>query len=119
MAMALKKPQLYSSLWRSCDELRDGMDASRYKDYVLTLLLMKYVSDRHAGRPDALIDVPAGGGFADIAALKDRNDIGGHAPFCATSQNNVSTRRAPSSKGMMQQLLTGGMRPVGPGAAAP
>ena len=74
--MALKKSQLYSSLWRSCDELRGGMDASQYKDYVLTLLFMKYVSDRHAGRPDALIDVPVGGGFADIAALKGAKDIG-------------------------------------------
>ena len=74
--MALKKSQLYSSLWRSCDELRGGMDASQYKDYVLTLLFMKYVSDRHAGRSDALIDVPAGGGFADIAALKGAKDIG-------------------------------------------
>ena len=74
--MALKKSQLYSSLWRSCDELRGGMDASQYKDYVLTLLFMKYVSDRHVGRPEALIDVPAGGGFADIAALKGRKDIG-------------------------------------------
>ena len=74
--MALKKSQLYSSLWRSCDELRGGMDASQYKDYVLTLLFMKYVSDRHAGRPDALIDVPDGGGFADIAALKGAKDIG-------------------------------------------
>ena len=38
--MALKKPQIYSSLWQSCDELRGGMDASQYKDYVLTLLFM-------------------------------------------------------------------------------
>ena len=59
---------------------------------------MKYVSDRHAASPDALIDVPAGGGFDDIAALKGRKDIGEHAPFCATSQNNVSTRRARSSR---------------------
>jgi type I restriction-modification system DNA methylase subunit len=44
--MALKKSQLYSSLWQSCDELRGGMDASQYKDYVLTLLFMKYVSDK-------------------------------------------------------------------------
>lgn len=32
--MALKKSDLYSSLWKSCDELRGGMDASQYKDYV-------------------------------------------------------------------------------------
>ena len=74
--MALKKSQIYSSLWQSCDELRGGMDASQYKDYVLTLLFMKYVSDRYAGRGDALIRVPAGGGFADMAALKGDKEIG-------------------------------------------
>ena len=74
--MALKKSQLYASLWQSCDELRGGMDASQYKDYVLTLLFMKYVSDKFAGRPDALIDVPDGGGFADIVRLKGDKEIG-------------------------------------------
>jgi len=47
--VALKGFQLYSSLWQSCDELRGGMDASQYKDYVLTLLFTKYVSDARAG----------------------------------------------------------------------
>ena len=74
--MDLKKSQLYSSLWQSCDELRGGMDASQYKDYVLTLLFMKYVSDKHAGKPDALIEVPAGGGFADMVKLKGDKEIG-------------------------------------------
>ncbi len=74
--MAIKKSELYSSLWRSCDELRGGMDASQYKDYVLVLLFVKYVSDKHAGRPDALIDVPPGGGFADMVALKGDKEIG-------------------------------------------
>src|SRR5262249_22778240 len=53
--MALKKSELYSSLWASCDELRGGMDASQYKDYVLVLLFVKYVSDRYAGEPYALL----------------------------------------------------------------
>ncbi|HPM99444.1 MAG TPA: N-6 DNA methylase [bacterium] len=74
--MALKKSQLYSSLWQSCDELRGGMDASQYKDYVLTLLFMKYVSDKYAGKSDALIDVPTGGGFADMVKLKGDKEIG-------------------------------------------
>jgi len=74
--MALKKSQLYSSLWRSCDELRGGMDASQYKDYVLTLLFVKYVSDKYAGQKDALIDVPKGGRFADMVALKGDKEIG-------------------------------------------
>ena len=74
--MALKKSQLYSSLWQSCDELRGGMDASQYKDYVLTLLFMKYVSDKSASDSDALIEVPKGGGFADMARLKGDKEIG-------------------------------------------
>ena len=74
--MALKKSQLYSSLWASCDELRGGMDASQYKDYVLTLLFVKYVSDKYAGRPHALIEIPEGGSFNDIAALKGDKEIG-------------------------------------------
>ena len=74
--MALKKSQLYSSLWQSCDELRGGMDASQYKDYVLTLLFMKYVSDKYAGSPDPMIEVPEGGGFADMARLKGDKEIG-------------------------------------------
>ena len=74
--MALKKSQLYSSLWQSCDELRGGMDASQYKDYILTLLFMKYISDKYAGDPGALIDVPEGGGFSDMVALKGNVEIG-------------------------------------------
>ena len=74
--MALKKSQLYSSLWRSCDELRGGMDASQYKDYVLTLLFMKYVSDKYADDPHALIEVPDGGGYADMVKLRGDKEIG-------------------------------------------
>ncbi|MCY3615179.1 MAG: class I SAM-dependent DNA methyltransferase [Bacteroidetes bacterium] len=74
--MALKKSQLYASLWQSCDELRGGMDASQYKDYVLTLLFMKYVSDKDAGHSNALIEVPQGGSFADIIELKGDKEIG-------------------------------------------
>ena len=74
--MAIKKSELYSSLWKSCDELRGGMDASQYKDYVLVLLFVKYVSDKYAGDPNALIDVPAGGSFADMVAAKGDKEIG-------------------------------------------
>jgi type I restriction enzyme M protein len=74
--MPVKKSELYSSLWRSCDELRGGMDASQYKDYVLVLLFVKYVSDKYAGQKDALLDVPPGGSFADMVALKGDKEIG-------------------------------------------
>ena len=75
--MPLRKSHLYSSLWQSCDQLRGGMDASQYKDYVLTLLFMKYVSDKYAGSDDfAEITVPPGGSFADMVALKGTKEIG-------------------------------------------
>ncbi len=74
--MPIKKSELYSSLWKGCDELRGGMDASQYKDYVLVLLFVKYVSDKYAGQPDALIDVPEGGSFRDMVALKGNKEIG-------------------------------------------
>src|SRR6202166_12276 len=74
--MALKKSELYSSLWASCDELRSGMDASQYKDYVLVLLFVKYISDRYADQPYAPISIPRGASFADMVALKGKSDIG-------------------------------------------
>src|SRR5437899_555018 len=76
LAMALKKSELYSSLWSSCDELRGGMDASQYKDYVLVLLFIKYVSDKYAGLPFAAITIPPGASFKDMVALKGKPDIG-------------------------------------------
>ncbi|WP_067521901.1 type I restriction-modification system subunit M [Endozoicomonas ascidiicola] len=74
--MAIKKTELYSSLWQSCDELRGGMDASQYKDYVLTLLFMKYVSDKAENDSGFLLDVPEGGSFDDMVALKGDKEIG-------------------------------------------
>lgn len=56
--MALKKSELYSSLWQSCDALRGDMDASQYKDYVLVLLFIKYVSGKYAGKPYQPITAP-------------------------------------------------------------
>ncbi len=74
--MALKKSELYSSLWAACDNLRGGMDASQYKDYVLVLLFIKYISDKYAGVPFAPIIIPDGAGFKDMVALKGKSDIG-------------------------------------------
>jgi type I restriction enzyme M protein len=74
--MGVKKSQLYSSPWQSCDELRGGMDASQYKDYVLVMLFVKYVSDKYAGQLFAPIQVPDGASFADMVELKGDPNIG-------------------------------------------
>ena len=77
--MAVKKSELYSSLWAGCDELRGSMDASQYKDYVLVLLFMKYVSDKGG----ALVEIPEGGSFKDMVKLK------GQPQYC--SARSLST----------------------------
>lgn len=81
----MKKSDLYSSLWAGADELRGGMDASQYKDYVLTLLFVKYVSDKAKDNPYSDVEVPDGGSFDDLVALKGKPDIG--------EQVNVTIRR--------------------------
>lgn len=75
--MAIKKSQLYTKLWQACDELRGGMDAGQYKDYVLVILFIKYISDRAKnGDADLYIDLPKGCAFDDLVALKGKSDIG-------------------------------------------
>ncbi len=76
--MAIKKSELYSSLWASCDELRGGMDASQYKDYVLFMLFIKYISDKYGNSDDFKppVTIPPGASFTDMVALKGKSDIG-------------------------------------------
>jgi type I restriction enzyme M protein len=76
--MALKKSDLYSSIWASCDALRGGMDASQYKDYVLFLLFIKYITDKYGDSDDfePPVTSPAGASFTDMIAMKGKPDIG-------------------------------------------
>ncbi|MDA8536378.1 type I restriction-modification system subunit M [Alphaproteobacteria bacterium] len=74
--MAIKKSELYSSLWEACNDLRGGIEPAAYKDYVLVLLFIKYVSDKYAGQPYAEITVPEGASFADMVKLKGNPEIG-------------------------------------------
>lgn len=76
--MAIKKSDLYSSLWASCDELRGGMDASQYKDYVLFMLFIKYITDKYGNSDDfePPVSIPKGASFKDMIALKGKANIG-------------------------------------------
>ncbi|GAA6803136.1 type I restriction-modification system subunit M [Helicobacter pylori] len=74
--MAIKKSELYSSLWAGADSLRGGMDASEYKNYVLILLFLKYISDKARNNTDSAIEVPQGCFYEDILALEGDKEIG-------------------------------------------
>jgi len=118
--MALKKSELYTSLWQSCDELRGGMDASQYKTYVLVLLFIKYVSDKYAGQRYAPITIPPGvppakqGDYAYLLHIvRSLRSTGKGAQ--AVERIALEERLAKSrqiKQGMMQELLTGRIRLV-------
>jgi type I restriction enzyme M protein len=76
--MPIKKSDLYSSLWASCDQLRGGMDATQYKDYVLFLLFIKYISDKYGNSSDFAppVVIPKGASFKDMLDLRGKSDIG-------------------------------------------
>ena len=74
--MAIKKSQIYQQLWDSCDEFRGGMDATQYKDYILSILFVKYLTDKYKDQKDSAITIPKGGSFDDMIALKGKSDIG-------------------------------------------
>ena len=110
--MAIKKSELYSSLWSSCDELRGGMDASQYKDYVLVMLFIKYVSDKYANIPYAPITIPKGASFTDMVALKGKTDIGDQinkkiiAPLAnANKLSDMPDFNDPSKLGSGQEIV--------------
>jgi type I restriction enzyme M protein len=108
----IKKSDLYASLWSSCDELRGGMDASQYKDYVLVLLFIKYVSDKYAGQRYAPIEVPEGSSFKDMVALKGKSDIGDQvnkkiiAPLAAANKlSDMPDFNDPSKLGSGKEMV--------------
>ncbi len=91
--MAIKKTQLYSSLWESANALRGGMDATSYKDYVLSILFIKYVSDKYKGDKYASFKVPKGSSFDDMIKAKNKTDIGERINVIITSiakENDLS-----------------------------
>jgi len=98
--MAIKKSELYSSIWTSCDELRGGMDASQYKDYVLFMLFIKYISDKYAESDDFAppVTIPKGASFTDMVKLKGKSDIGDKINMEPGTVSNITLLRIPHLK---------------------
>src|SRR5512143_3757167 len=93
--MAIKKSDLYSSIWASCDELRGGMDASQYKDYVLFMLFIKYITDKYGNSSDfaSPVTIPKGASFKDMIALKGKSDIGDERPMRKACTHDLAETR--------------------------
>jgi type I restriction enzyme M protein len=82
------------------------MDASQYKDYVLTLLFVKYVSDKAKGDPYSLIVIPYGGSFDDLVAAKGKSNVG--------ELVNVSIHKLAEANNLVDVLKNADFDVVGP-----
>ena len=45
--MKYTQSQINQKLWGACDTFRGTMGSDKYKDYILAMLFIKYLSDRH------------------------------------------------------------------------
>ncbi len=45
-----KRDQIFNTVWRACDTFRGVIDPAQYKDYILTMLFVKYLSDVRKSR---------------------------------------------------------------------
>ena len=95
--MAVKKSQLYSTLWEACNALRGGMDASQYKDYVLVVLFLKYISDKAKSPEGSDIEVPDGCSFYDIMEHANTTRINEMMKFAQAQ--TIVTERAITTAG--------------------
>ena len=102
--MAIKKSDLYSSIWAACDELRGGMDAGQYKDYVLFMLFMRYITDKYGPSDEftPAVVIPKGASFKDMVALK------GTTAYDPTRCSTSSIRRTASPSSRCSTSITRG-----------
>ena len=105
--MAIKKNEMYTSLYAACDELRGGMDPSQYKNYILRLLFVKYVSDKFKGVPFAEIQIPEGGSYDDILKWRGHKNIGEEITYDETYDINGDSSVNAGDLTVMKQVLLG------------
>ncbi len=71
-----------ATVWKACDTFRGVIDPAQYKDYVLTMLFIKYVSDVWKDRMEEYIDKYKGDrDRAEWAMRKERFVLPPHSTF--------------------------------------
>ncbi|WP_353649382.1 class I SAM-dependent DNA methyltransferase [Nakamurella sp. A5-74] len=110
--------ELKDTLWKAADKLRGSMDASQYKDVILGLVFLKYVSDAFSERRAALQEELAADGLSadQIEQLTDDVDeYTGHGVFWipATSRWEYLAQRAKGDDTTsIGQLIDGAMEHI-------
>ncbi|MGV9736717.1 N-6 DNA methylase [Rhodococcus aetherivorans] len=114
--------ELKDTLWKAADKLRGSMDASQYKDVILGLVFLKYVSDAFDERREQIrAELVADGLDEDgIASLIDDQDeylgsgvfwVPEAARWSYLAQNAKGIQEAPGVEARtIGQLIDGAMR---------
>ena len=95
MTDAVTQDRINRAAWAACDTFRGVVDATQYKDYILVMLFVKYISDiwkdhneqyeaQFAGDPARIkrrlererFPLPAGASFDDLYAQRNADNIG-------------------------------------------
>lgn len=87
--------QVNAAAWKACDTFRGAVDPTQYKDYILVMLFLKYISDTHKAHRAELIEkygddkvrltralererfqLPNGSSFEELHKARGESDIG-------------------------------------------
>lgn len=99
-------------LWKAADKLRGSLDAAQYKEFVLGLIFLKYVSDAFEERRTALAKELAEEGISDerqAQFLEDKDEYTGHNVFWVPEQARWSSIAANAKSTGVGRLLDGAM----------
>lgn len=98
----IDQDQINKAVWGACDTFRGTVDPSIYKDFVLTMLFLKYISDVHQDKADELTTE-----FGDnpdmIAAMMESQSF--KIPSDATFSVLYKARHQPGNGTRIDQAL--------------
>lgn len=107
--------QLRDTLWKAADKLRGSMDAAQYKDFVLGLVFLKYVSDAFVERRDQIRQDVLADGVPEARVdefLDDPDEYSGHGVFWVPEQARWDFIAENAKSAGIGQLLNAAMDAV-------
>ncbi|MBC9717991.1 SAM-dependent DNA methyltransferase [Streptomyces sp. TRM66268-LWL] len=100
--------EIQAILWKAADKLRGSMDAAQYKEFVLGLIFLKYVSDAFEERREQLAKELAEEGIAEDRLeefLEDQDEYTGHHVFWVPESARWSSISANAKSGNVGEVL--------------
>ena len=116
----VKQRDVNNAAWKACDTFRGVMDATDYKDYILVMLFVKYISDtwkahleeyrKRFGGNDTRIRrrlererfvLPKGSGFYDLYATRNEANIG---ELINSALESIETQNRKKLEGVFRNI---------------